>query len=136
MIKTKKKAFTLMELLVVVIIIGILSSLMFPGYQRAKERAIDRQARTILPMIRAAEREYCAETGHYYPPTGSPDVTSVANINSNLKLDITDDGTWNSYCVTDWNNFTASMYRNQGGFERMWEITADQVNATCSGDCP
>ena len=132
----RKQAFTLMELIVVIIIIGVLAGIMFPQYARSKERTIDKQAQAILSLIRAAERTYYMETGHYYP-TGDA-VTTISAINEDLNLDLVDDGVWNSYCITNADDFTATMSRNGGGYNRAWQITADDFNASCiSGNqCP
>ncbi|MFC1646220.1 type IV pilin protein, partial [Candidatus Omnitrophota bacterium] len=87
-----KKGFSLMELVVVVIIVGILAGIMFPQFVRSRESAMDRQAESILKTIRAAQRAYHITTGHYYPASGNTNV--VADINSNLSLDLVDDGEW------------------------------------------
>ncbi|MDD5355544.1 MAG: prepilin-type N-terminal cleavage/methylation domain-containing protein [Candidatus Omnitrophica bacterium] len=135
-LKNTKKAFTLLELIVVVVIIGILAGIMVPSYTRARERAIDKQAKSILSLLRSAERNYKMETGVYYPAGTS--TTSLSDINSNLNLDLVDDGNWD-YTVAAWNSgatFIAALYRNKGGYIRTWTITSNTVNATCSGTCP
>ena len=47
-----KKAFTLLELLMVVIIIGILATLAVPQYEKFKEKAIAAEAVNMLGVIR------------------------------------------------------------------------------------
>ena len=51
-----KRAFTLLEVLVVVIIVGILASLGIINYTPVKERALEKEARSNLQLISAAEK--------------------------------------------------------------------------------
>lgn len=129
--RSRKPAFTLIELVVVVIIIGILAGLAIPQYTRGREKAMDKQAQTILFLIRAAERTYQMEIGNYWPPSGSN--SNVNSINSNLSLDLVDDGNWN-YTISA--GFTATLGRDRGGYNRSWLINTSLTNAVCSGTCP
>ncbi len=68
MVRTRGRAaagFTLMELLIVVIIIGILVTLALPGFQRSMEVSRQAEARAILGNIYQAERAYYAERDIY-----------------------------------------------------------------------
>lgn len=61
----KEKSFTLIELLIVWVIIGILASLAVPKYNDFIEQARLAEAISILGAIRKAEKAYQAETGEY-----------------------------------------------------------------------
>lgn len=60
-----KKGFTLLELIIVIIIIGILATLGFTQYQRVVEKGRTSEARTTLGQIRTAETAYYYEYGCY-----------------------------------------------------------------------
>jgi len=56
--KNNKNGFTLLELLVVVLIIGILAGIALPQYTKAVEKARASEALTLLPSIASAQQRY------------------------------------------------------------------------------
>ncbi len=65
MLRRNQKGFTLVELMIVVIIVGILAAVAIPMYQGATERAKASEAVAALGTIRGALRVYFAEHGTY-----------------------------------------------------------------------
>lgn len=59
------RGFTLLELLLVVSIIGVLSSLAIPQYLKTVERARMIEAMIILGQLRSAQIRYKAQTGRF-----------------------------------------------------------------------
>jgi type II secretory pathway pseudopilin PulG len=82
----KKKCFSMMEILVVVIILGILVSLAIVNYTRSITLARDRDARSMVRLLQAAEETIFGETS-VYPLCGS-----TALCNNALRLTI--NSTW------------------------------------------
>jgi len=80
----KKNGFSLVEVVVVIIIIGILGALALPGFGVTKERTLDKEAKANLRLIQAAQKIYRMEMGFYFPPTTSS--SDVSAINAGLKV--------------------------------------------------
>ena len=83
-----ERGFTLLELLMVVIIIGILAAIALPQYTRTTERARVGEALQMLAALRGAEQRWSAQNGGAFTGT-------VAN----LDVTPTNSATW-TYDVT------------------------------------
>lgn len=64
------KGFTLIEILVVVAIIGVLSSFLMANFIGARERARDSKRKTDLAQIQSALEFFRSDHGYYPPSTG------------------------------------------------------------------
>ena len=61
----KTRSFTLIELLIVLVIIGIVAILAIPQYEMVREKAIATEALKVMDQIKDAESVYKAEAGTY-----------------------------------------------------------------------
>jgi prepilin-type N-terminal cleavage/methylation domain-containing protein len=67
-----KRGFTLLELVIVIIIIGVLATLGIQQYGRMIERARGAEARTILGQVRTAAAAHRLEYGSLLEPAADP----------------------------------------------------------------
>ena len=70
-----RKGFTLVEVLIVVIIIGILASIGIPQFSASIEKAKGGEARAGLGHIQTGEKVYYAENEYYTTTQGDLDIT-------------------------------------------------------------
>ena len=71
-----RRAFTIVELLVVILIIGILVAFAFPAFQGVLERAKKVQAKNDVTQIVTAVNAFYTEYGRY-PTTATTDATAT-----------------------------------------------------------
>ncbi len=128
-----KRSFSLIELIVVVIIIGILAALALPGFGTSKERVLDKEAKANLALIQAAEKIYKMESGFYYPSTGTTSV--IADINTYLRVNLpTSALSWTYSVDGDGTQTTASRLPSSS---RVWTLTFTGSTPSCTGTaCP
>ena len=122
----KKAAFTLLELIVTIVIIGILTGLAIPMFPRAIESTKAKEAVAGLQSIRSGERIYRVEEGTYWRTEGVVSDNDTINDTLRTLLDESADRNWDySVNATDADNFTATATR-QGGSNNGETITIDQ----------
>lgn len=90
----RNKAFTVLELVVVVIMIATIASLALPKYSKTIDRAHCDNAVMQLRAIHATNEIYNAQEGNYWPDDAiTYDVNDLPEgINASLGLNIIEDG--------------------------------------------
>jgi prepilin-type N-terminal cleavage/methylation domain-containing protein len=124
-----RKGFTLVELIVVVIIIGILATIAVPQYMKAVERSRGGKARSALTQIAKAEKMYSAENnGLYLAQTdallaagGLNDYVEMTDIGAPADVD------WQYDTTTGVGTFTATATKDVGLPNAGETLTLDQA---------
>src|SRR5256885_5437199 len=71
---TFRRAFTLIELLIVIAIIAILAAILFPVFAQAREKARQATCQSNLKQIGSAFAMYVQDYDECFPNTGVPDL--------------------------------------------------------------
>ncbi len=84
----KEKGFTLVEILVVVLIVGILASIAVPGYQRAVLKAEFSKLQVMAKALADAETTYQLANGAYVTNLEALDLSLPGRIISSTAIQI------------------------------------------------
>ena len=97
------RGFTLVEMVIVILVIGILASFAVPVFGKLKERTVAKEAKANLKLIAATEKIYKMERGAYTPCScGSPSACNnpATGCNALLKLSLNNEN-WGYTVVAD-----------------------------------
>jgi len=117
--------FTLVELIIVIIIIGILSFLGMPMYIRAMEGSRNKEAKSQLSLIAEAERMHWLEERNYIT------CNDISDCNDKLHLNLPQGSSWD-YTVSSSgaSSFSAQAVRKEAD-NRVWTIN-ESLNLSCN----
>jgi len=127
------RSFTLLELIVVLIIVGVLATFAVTHYGVYQERSLDNEAEANLNLIIAAERTFRMEQGNYFISAAE------ATLNTNLRLFLP------TAANRPWDYSTAqsgganpvccAQATRLGGPARSWRLCTNGNNRPNSGTC-
>lgn len=114
-----------MEIIVVVVLLGIITSFALPNYQKSVRKAHERDAIVQLTSLYAANLMYNAQDGAYLP--GSP-VRNLASINSGLGINIIANGMTYTYAAAASAavTFTARAFWDESGTANDFTIRVNE----------
>ena len=84
---SREQSFTLMELIIVVVIIGIIAGFAIPSYQKAMVRQQVKRLTLTANLIAGAQEIYKARNGRYWCDF-NPSCLDLNNINASLGIQI------------------------------------------------
>ncbi len=134
------RGFTLTELMIVVILIGVIASFGIPSFAKMLRKSHERSAIMGLTALSAANTIYEARNGEYYQ--GAGDITVI---NSNLSINILEDGLTYAYASSAVDAYEATATWTGGvnftvGVDQrpiILDKTNPEVNPCClDGVCP
>lgn len=136
----QKRSFTLIELMITIIIIGIISVFTIRGFQRTLQSAKEKEAKINLLAIKAGQEIYHANHGVYVPPgdiaLGCPAIGLFAipvHLNCHLGLNIVENPDSVIYFCSNGNGYTCTaVYLKNGTVQWSYQIQRTWDIPTCT----
>lgn len=84
--KTKQQGFTIVELLIVIVVIGILAALVITTFTGIQQKARDTERTTDIKALHGQIEAYYAQNG-YYPDLGDITTTNLKGLDAGALVD-------------------------------------------------
>jgi len=131
-----KNAFTLVELMIVVVLLGIIAAFGIPDFSKSHERVDEKEGEHSLRVIATAMEMYRVRNNGYPDPTTAGFDLDVVDINTTLFLGVIEQSM--TYECTDDDDDTTFLCTAVSTYG--WELDvaeADEGIPRCSsGTCP
>ena len=130
-----RKGFSLVELMIVIVIIGILAALSIPRYMRAKTKSCQSEAKQKLKEIYQAESEFCKLNGSF-TENGQLSVLETQYTFMNIGVTVDQQARYTYSIIASQNKFTATAHGNidDDATVDVWEITETGILRNITDD--
>ena len=131
-IQKNKTAFTLMEIMIVVVLLTIMAAFAIPSYIDSVNRTRVRDAMSQLTVLNAANLVYKSQVNSFYPGTS----LTIDQINTGLNINLIASGLIYSYTRTANTTYQATAQYGSSFTVRVSESSISATNPCCSsGNC-
>ncbi|MBK7140620.1 MAG: type II secretion system protein [bacterium] len=130
-----RKGFTLIELMIVVVIIGILAALAIPRFMKSTTKAKQSEAKQILKQIYTMQHTY-RQANNSYGDNGLTSVAGAVFTFPQIGVDIQSSAVYGYGIVAGAGTFTATATANidDDATNDVWTITEAGVLANTTDD--
>jgi type IV pilus assembly protein PilA len=131
----KNQGFTLIELMIVVVIIGVLAAMAIPRFMSVSTKNKQSEAKLILKQIYVNQRAYRQAGMSYYIPAG-PASAAAPNAFAEITIEIMPTANYTYTMVADAISFTATATSNildDDAAPDVWQID-EAGNLQCLSD--
>jgi prepilin-type N-terminal cleavage/methylation domain-containing protein len=104
--------FTLVELLVVMIVIGILAAIALPVFIGQRTKAADTAVKTDLRTVAQSEETYFTDYERYLavPKTTSPTIVDTIRLSPDVSMQVKLNAAGTSYCIIGSSTRTSNVW--------------------------
>lgn len=123
-----KKSFTIIELLIVVIVLAIITSMAVPHFAKARQRTLNNEAISYVKLVYDAQKMYYLATQTYLA------CADTDTCRSRFDVDLVSNGAWD-YSVdydpaASPDNFSVKATNNVDG--RIWQMNQSGNDPICN----
>ena len=128
----RNRAFTLMELIIVTIIIGVIAGFAIPNYQKAIARQQVKRLILTTDLTAGAQEIYKTKNSRYWCDF-SPLCAQLSNINSNLGINIMPETgvTYSTYATTGFEDQSFQIIITDGTLFSL-NTSSPPLNTVCT----